>query len=226
MIHTIIVEDDPMVAQIHRQYLEKLNGFNIDGIFNDGNRALDYLEKHPNDLIILDIYMPTMTGLQLLRKLRSIGIKSSVIMVTAAMETKVIGDALELGIVDYLIKPFSYERFHEAISRYLSKRQLLKNKQVVDQAELDRLMNSNLSTKVNITELSKGLNKATLDIITEQLQKAGTEKCTCESLSQACNLSKVTIRRYLNYLIDIGKVENTIDYETGGRPRTLYFLKY
>ena len=107
MIHTIIVEDDPMVAQIHRQYLEKLNGFNIDGIFNDGNRALDYLEKHPNDLIILDIYMPTMTGLQLLRKLRSIGIKSSVIMVTAAMETKVIGDALELGIVDYLIKPFN-----------------------------------------------------------------------------------------------------------------------
>src|SRR5574344_1076997 len=127
MIHTIIVEDDPMVAQIHRQYLEKLNGFNIDGIFFFCNRALDYLEKHPNDLIILDIYMPTMTGLQLLRKLRSIGIKSSVIMVTAAMETKVIGDALELGIVDYLIKPFSYERFHEASSRYLSKRQLLKN---------------------------------------------------------------------------------------------------
>jgi len=226
MIRTIIVEDDPMVAQIHRQYLERLQGFSIDGVFSSGATALTYLEKHNNDLIILDVYMPTMTGIQLLRRLRAIGVKSSIIMVTAAVDTNVISDALALGVVDYLIKPFSYERFHEAISRYLSKRQLLKNKQVVDQAELDRLMNSNLSTKVNITELSKGLNKATLDIITEQLQKAGTEKCTCESLSQACNLSKVTIRRYLNYLIDIGKVENTIDYETGGRPRTLYFLKY
>ena len=226
MIHTIIVEDDPMVAKIHRQYLERLGGFSIDGIFNDGTKALDYLEKHTNDLIILDIYMPRMTGLQLLHKLRAIDVTSSVIMVTAAMESTIIGDALELGIIDYLIKPFSYERFREAINRYLSKRQLLQNKQVVDQAELDRLISNNLLSKQNISELSKGLNKATLDIITEQLKKSGTEKCTCENLSQACNLSKVTIRRYLNYLIEIGQAENTIDYETGGRPRTLYFLKY
>ena len=72
MIRTIIVEDDPMVAQIHRQYLERLQGFSIDGVFSSGATALTYLEKHNNDLIILDVYMPTMTGIQLLRRLRAI----------------------------------------------------------------------------------------------------------------------------------------------------------
>lgn len=226
MIHTIIVEDDPMVAQINRQYLERIGGFVIDGVFGSGTAALNYLEKHTNDLIILDVYMPTMTGLTLLRKVRALGLKSSIIMVTAAMETKVISEALELGVVDYLIKPFSYERFQEAINRYLGKLRLLSSKEVVDQSEVDSLINNNMMNDKRHTELTKGLNKITLDTITAHLEKHGKEKCTCEMLSQDCNLSKVTIRRYLNYLIDIGKVENTIDYETGGRPCTLYYLKH
>ena len=225
MIRTMIVEDDPMVAQIHRQYLERLQGFSIDGVFSSGATALTYLEKHNNDLIILDVYMPTMTGIQLLRRLRAIGVKSSIIMVTAAVDTNVISDALALGVVDYLIKPFSYERFQEAINRYLNKVRLLKSKQVIDQTELDSLINNSMLANPKNTELSKGLNQKTLETIAAQLKKHGSEQCTCEGISKECNLSKVTIRRYLNYLIDIGEVENTIDYETGGRPRTLYYLK-
>jgi response regulator of citrate/malate metabolism len=224
VFHAIIIEDDPMVAQINRQYLERFNKFIIEGVFNNGRKALDYLRNNPNDLIILDVYMPSMTGIQFLRELRSEQIESAVIMVTAATETQVVSDSLKLGILDYLIKPFSFERFQRAIHIYLNKAELLKSNSIVDQNVVDRLINNDFETAELHMELSKGLNYKTLETIYGYLQEHQQEKLTCEKLSYASCLSKVTIRRYLNYLIDTGKVQSCIDYETGGRPRVLYYL--
>jgi response regulator of citrate/malate metabolism len=225
MVHVVIVEDDPMVAQVNKEYLEKSAECHIDGIFSTGKDALDYIQKTPPDLLILDVYMPTMTGLELLHKIRSLNIKSEVIMVTASMETTVVNDALKLGIIDYLIKPFTFERFQEAINKYLNKVRILNNTATIDQQVVDKLFQNNNANARNSTVLSKGLNNVTMKLILRQLQMDKTKKQTCESLSQVCNLSKVTIRRYLNYLIDTGALQSTIDYETGGRPKTLYFLK-
>ncbi len=226
MFHVVIVEDDPMVAQINKEYLEKSSECSIAGIFADGLDALHHIQKEPPDLLILDVYMPTMTGLQLLHSIRSLNIKSEVIMVTASMEPNVVNEALKLGIIDYLIKPFTFERFQEAINKYLDKIRLLNDNTQINQTVVDRLIhNNNTANAKNVTVLSKGLNHATMNLIYQHLQKDKTKKQTCESLSQVCNLSTVTIRRYLNYLIDTGKLQSTTDYETGGRPKTLYFLK-
>ena len=113
IIHAIIVEDDPMVAQINQQYLRQIGQFAIDGVFTNGQEALEYLRTTPADLVILDEYMPIISGIELLRKMAAENIKSAVIMVTAATEVQVVNEALRLGIVDYLIKPFSFQRLSE-----------------------------------------------------------------------------------------------------------------
>ncbi|MEG2176699.1 MAG: response regulator [Oscillibacter sp.] len=225
MLHAVIVEDDPMVATINQQYLERAGDFTVDGMFNNGKDAWGYLSAHQTDLVILDVYMPGFSGMELLKRLRAENSKSAVIMVTAATEMSVVDEALRLGIVDYLIKPFSFQRFQEAISKYLTKMNLLKSGTRVNQAVVDRLLNNEVSLDLENGELQKGLNQKTLQYIYDYLQEHAAEKHTCESISQASGLSKVTIRRYLNYLIEIGGVLSSIDYETGGRPRVLYRLR-
>ena len=225
-IHAIIVEDDPMVAQINQQYLRQMGQFEVDGLFTNGLEALEYLREYPVDLVILDIYMPVISGNELLRKLAAENIKCAVIMVTAATEVQAVDEALRLGVVDYLIKPFSFQRFQEAIRKYLSQRNLLKNTTLVNQAVVDQLLHSDSpTTSMDQGDLRKGLSQKTLLYILEYLQEHAAEKHTCESISAASGLSKVTVRRYLNYLIETSQVLSSLDYETGGRPRVLYCLK-
>lgn len=222
MTHTIIVEDDPMVAQINRQYILQMKDFCVDGIFSNGQDAFDFLRINEIDLVILDIYMPGINGTQLLRKMRAEGIKCAVIIITAATEMATVHDALRLGVIDYLIKPYTFIRFKDAIRKYNIRMNILSSTDKADQSVVDQLMRSALTDSTN--DLIKGLNHITLESILNYLQNHAIEKHTCESLSEALNLSKVTVRRYLNYLIENGQVISSIDYETGGRPRVLYHL--
>ena len=162
MIRTIIIEDDPMVAQINCQYLQPLGDFQIDGIFNSGAAAQEYLKENEADLAIVDIYMPGMNGIELLRWIRGDHRNLSVIMVTAATEIQTVAEALQLGIVDYLIKPFSFARFQEAVQKYLRKEDVLKHSHTANQTMLDQLLNAapaNLNFETQ--DLRKGLNQMT-----------------------------------------------------------------
>ena len=85
----VIVEDDPMIASIDQNFLERDPRFHLAASFRSGQDALPWLLRHPADLLILDVYMPRMTGLELLRELRSFGITSDVVMVTAANDSKI-----------------------------------------------------------------------------------------------------------------------------------------
>lgn len=225
MIHTVIVEDDPMVSQINQQYLQQFSDFKVDGVFRNGRDAWGYIYNYSPDLVILDVYMPIVSGIELLSRMRKENIKSSVIMVTAATETSVVDEALRMGIVDYLIKPFTFLRFQEAIQKYLNKINLLRSRTTVNQSVVDRLLNNEPISSTDHGELRKGLNQNTLTTIYDFLKSHSVEKHTCESISSYVGLSKVTIRRYLNYLIEAGIVLSSIDYETGGRPRVLYHMK-
>lgn len=225
MIHTIIVEDDPMVAQINQQYLLQLGDFQVDRLIANGREALEYLRQNQTDLVILDNYMPSLSGAELLRQMRAENIRSAVIMVTAATEMRLVDEVLRLGVVDYLIKPYSFARFQEAVGKYLAKEHLLKSTATASQAVVDRLLQGQFSPQQEQNDLRKGLNQKTLSHIYRHQSQSPGEKHTCESISAASGLSKVTVRRYLNYLITTGQVVSSIDYETGGRPRVLYRMK-
>ena len=221
MIRIIIVEDDPMVAQLNAAYLERLEGCCVVGQFTNGLEALEYLRKNPVELAIVDVYMPVCSGIELLRKLRSEWNRTAVIMVTAATEMEVLDEALHLGIEDYIIKPFSYDRLRESVLRFRDKTSLVQKAKKADQAVVDRLL-GNPPAATPAAVLPKGLNARTMETIRQVLDRNPLEAHTCESIAAASGLSRVTVRHYLNYLVDTQILTSDIDYETGGRPRVLY----
>ena len=221
MIRVIIVEDDPMVAQLNGAFLDRMEGFAVQGIFANGQEALEYLQENPVELARVDVYMPVCSGVELLRQMRGSGIQTAVIMITAATEMKIVEESLRLGIEDYLIKPFSYDRLRDSVLRFRDKNALVQNSSRASQAMVDRLLGNYQKKK----DLPKGLNAKTLEAIRMVMNREPEGDHTCESLSSATGLSRVTVRHYLNYLIDTGILTSAIDYETGGRPRVLYRLK-
>lgn len=225
MVRVIIVEDDPMVAQLNAQYLSQFPQLKVEGVFSNGRDALAFLKKNSIELAIVDMYMPMLNGLELLRNLRGNGIQTAVIMITAATEMNVVEETLLLGIEDYIIKPFAFQRLQEAVQRYLSKVSLVKSSTKADQTVVDQLLSNDPSVETVVRDLRKGLNAKTLQSIENHLRSDLRGAHTCESISSASGLSKVTVRNYLNYLIEIGQLDSSIDYETGGRPRILYRLK-
>lgn len=225
MIKAIIVEDDPMVAQINKRYLDTASEIEVTRIFDNGRDALAYIRSSQPQLIVLDIYMPNLSGLELLKELRHENIQSDVIMVTAANDVRSLDDALKLGIVDYLVKPFEYERFMEAIAKFLKKADMLSAGSTLDQNQIDSLVNSEPPGKnpTHRAELKKGLQQRTLDLIRANISKEDGE-CTCEKLATAVGLSSVTVRRYLNFMVESGEIVNSVDYGTGGRPCMKYSI--
>ena len=224
MTRIIVVEDDQLVAQLNADCLRRMEGCQVAGIFSNGWEALEFLKREPVDLAVVDVYMPVCSGVEMLRQLRGSGIQTAVIMITAATEMQVVDEALRLGIEDYIIKPFSYDRLRDSVLRFRDKTSLVQGSDRVDQSVVDRLLGNQPRPRTD-KELPKGLNAKTLAAVRAVLDRDQSGDHTCESLSAASGLSRVTVRHYLNYLIETGVLTSAIDYETGGRPRVLYRLK-
>lgn len=222
-MRVVIVEDDPMVLAINSQYL-KLNTRIREVIhFQDGESAIEYLLEHPVDLILLDYFMPKMNGMTLLTRLRSNHITADVIMITAANDAKSIEQALQLGVVDYLVKPFEADRFQRAIEQFLYKRDKLQEQATFGQKDIDGMLKIvHQKEKVEKKALDKGLHPATLTMVQEYLHSHADKAMTSEAIASQVKLSRVTIRRYMTYLEQMNEIESCIDYETGGRPSIKY----
>ncbi len=221
MLNLVIVEDDLQAADVNRQYAMKTPDLNVIGIFHSKHTALDFLMKNSADLLLLDIGLPAPhDGLELLSNLRRNGKMIDVIMVTGDSYSESIEEAFHLGIVDYLIKPFTFKRFCEAMQKFLLWRSL-QTKEKYTQADIDRMMTS---SDDGYGVLPKGLQQQTLDKILECLTSEKNFKrfMTSDQVSGELGLSKMTIRRYMNYLIEEKKVVSRVNYSTGGRPSIEY----
>jgi len=221
-VKLVIVEDDLMVAAINREFALKTPGLNVVATFYSGREALEFLSKNQTDLILLDIYMSGYSGLELLKELRSQGNNTDAIIISAANDAEHIDEAFHLGIVDYLIKPFTYGRFRDAIQKFLLRRSL-QLKGTYTQADIDKIMDYSSDS---FGVLRKGLQQQTLDKILECLfsEKNHGQFLTSEKISEETNFSKMTIRRYMNYLIEQKKAVSRINYSTGGRPSIEYAI--
>lgn len=223
MNKVLIVEDDPMVAQINKKYVESVEGFQVVNVMGDGSQALEFLKKNKVDLIILDIYMPKLDGITFLNEMRYRQITCDVIMVTAAKEADKIQDAMQLGVIDYLIKPFEYERLKEALENYTTRLNLFRTKDCVNQEDIDKIMLSKPHSFRN--NLPKGLNKMTLDRVILFIESNQDKSMSSEEIAEGLGVTKVTVRRYMNYLEKIECVEQEIEYGSLGRPTYRYRWK-
>lgn len=223
MYRVIIIEDDPMVAAINKQYVEVTPSFHVEKTFKNGSDALKYLASNSVDLIILDYYTPLMNGDEFIDKLHTMGKTPSVIMVTSANDTDIVRSLLSRGVLDYLVKPFEYMRFKAALERFHEKQAYLERaRENLSQTAIDQLFSRNDAMSESSPQLAKGLNEATLDMIRTFLSEHPDSFFTSEQIAEQTHLSRITIRRYMNYLVDINEIVSTIDYKTGGRPSIKY----
>ena len=220
MYQVIIVEDDPMVAEIVRQYAGHNTELTIAGTFSNGQEAMEFIRSHPVDLILLDYYMPVMDGRAFLTKLRAEGFLADVIMVTAASEAHHVAELYSYGVYDYLIKPFDYNRFQTALKKFTARRAAFAGDKAFSQEELDKLISPEGTKPGQVGD--KGIHPVTLEIICAFLREHKSEKLSIEDIAKNVSLSRVTLRRYMNYLIDKNSVIGGVDYSTGGRPSAVY----
>ena len=220
MYKVLIVEDDPMVAMINEQFVSRHKDFVVAHKCNDGKSALEYLENNDVDLIILDVFMPYMDGFETLRQIRKKQIPVDVIMVTAANEREQLKEGLHLGVVDYLVKPFTFERFKVALDKFIAQVEALKDLDKVNQKNIDFLIDK---SRKRANELyPKGIQEKTLQTIIEHLKENKNKWLTGDEIAEKVGLTGVTVRRYMTHLSEVGIVIADMNYGTGGRPCMLY----
>lgn len=221
MSKVVIVEDDPMVGLINKKYLEQIGNMMIYGPVMTEEEVFKYIENEKIDLILLDEYLPQKKGMDILKELRNKGYFGDVIMITVANSQNEVEKAYAYGVIDYLIKPFEFERFQEAIEKHLKRRQWLNNKDTIEQVDIDQMEEK---YDFNV-ELPKGKNKRTLDKIITFLKKEPEKVWTLRELAKVIQISNVTIKKYMDYLEETEQIEVNLTRGNVGRPEHQYKLK-
>jgi CitB family two-component system response regulator MalR len=215
MIKVLIVEDDPMVAELNRRYLEKIEGFRLVGIVANGETALTFLKENTVELVLLDIFMPGINGLETLAAIRREQYGVDVIVVTAARDSRSVQAALRQGAVDYLIKPFDFERFQTALNGFKKRAHLIRREGDLCQADLDQQIFS--QTLQSDSVLPKGVDRNTMKRVWEQICQAKGE-FTAEEMANYVGISQVSMRKYLKHLQNMELLSVDISYGAVGRP--------
>ncbi|NWJ40213.1 MAG: response regulator [Geothrix sp.] len=220
MIRVLLVEDDPMVAELNRLYLGRVPGFEMVASARSASEALDLLRTHTVDLLLLDIFMPGQSGLELMEEIRRQALDVDVIFVTAARDAATIDRALKLGAVDYLIKPFEFERLKQAFERYGETRRLIREGQTLDQTELDKRLARRPAERPATQGLPKGLDRNTLDKVLQAIAawQGDPSWFTSEEIGQQVGISRVSVRKYFEFLCTLKVLRMEPGYGTGGRP--------
>jgi response regulator of citrate/malate metabolism len=214
VIRVLVVDDDFMVAKVHCGFVEQVPGFTVAGTAHTGEEALLAVERIHPDLVLLDIYLPDMSGLEVLQRIREEGTAVDVLVITAARDVATIRSALRGGVVHFLIKPFTYDVLRERLERYAAAHRRLAGSGAVMQDDVDRLFGAMRPTSVR---MPKGLTKPTADLVAKALQEAQTDLSAAECADLA-GLSRVSTRRYLEYFVALGKAGVRLRYGAAGRP--------
>jgi response regulator of citrate/malate metabolism len=218
MRDVLIVDDDFMVADIHRRFVEQVDGFRSVGVARTGAEALTSARDLKPDLLLLDVYLPDMTGLEVLRRLRSEGDRVGVIMITAAREMETVSAALDGGAADYLIKPFEFGQLRAKLDAFAARAAALHSDGGADQSLVDSLFGAP-APEVADGVLPKGLGAETGRLVLAAVRTAG--EVSAAECAEAVGISRVSARRYLEHYLGAGALEIRLQYGVG-RPERRY----
>ncbi|MEV0671864.1 response regulator [Mycobacterium sp. NPDC050441] len=213
MRDVLVVDDDFMVAEIHRRFVERVDGYRPVGVARNGTEALAAAAELRPDLILLDVYLPDMTGLEVLRRLRAGGNRVGVIMVTAARELDTVRGALDGGAADYLVKPFDFDQLKTKLAAFAARAEALAGAGGADQSTIDALFGG------SAVVLPKGLGAETGRLVMAAVRAAG--EVSAMECAEQVGISRVSARRYLEYYLSTGALELRLQYGTG-RPERRY----
>lgn len=222
LLRVVVVDDDFMIAKVHAKYIESQQDYQVVGIAHNYAQTLSKVLEFQPDLLILDVYLPDQSGIELLRTIRSRRISCDVILITAAKELEVVEEGFRLGIFDYLIKPFDLDHLNDSLVKYKQFKTRLSDSPNLNQAVVDDLK------KIRSTGFSKqqqtGIDFRTLERIKQCLLQLD-EFQSAEKIAKLAEFSRSTARMYLAYLVEENVAEEKLLYGTVGRPQKLYRIK-
>jgi len=136
MINAIAIDDEPLALKVIISHCEKIDFINLQKTFTHPTEALNYLKNYPVDLLFVDIQMPSMNGINLVKAIRQ---NTMIIFTTAFSEYAVV--SYELNAIDYLLKPINFKRFSQAVNKayeyynYSNKQNHLEDKHIFIRAD-------------------------------------------------------------------------------------------
>ncbi|EID54502.1 response regulator [Saccharomonospora xinjiangensis] len=223
MIRVLVVDDDFMVAKVHSGYVNRIPGFTVIGVAHSGAEALRMVREESPDLVLLDIYLPDIDGLTVLRELRAdvATVDVDVIVITAANDVDTIRGSLRGGALHYLIKPFSYPALRETLDHVGSlhrKFARLSSRTAAAQHDVDDVFGTR---RPGAAALPKGLTTQTAELVKAALIEH-PEGLSATECAHATRLSRPSARRYLEHFVETGRAEVRLRYGNTGRPERQY----
>ncbi|MCC8248994.1 response regulator [Saccharothrix luteola] len=216
MIRVLVVDDDFMVAKVHSGYVARTPGFEVVGVAHNGADAVRLVRELRPDLVLLDVYLPDVDGLAVLRELRGVADDVDVIVITAATDVETVRSAMRGGVLHYLIKPFEYAALRDQLAHFAALDRRLDQLASAGQADVDQVFGARPSTA---PVLPKGLTAQTAALVERVLRNRPVTASEC---ADATELARVSARRYLEHFVSTGKAEVRLKYGGTGRPERLY----
>ncbi len=223
VIEILIVEDDLRIADIHRRFIDRIEGFEVVGSAHTGVDAKDWISALKPDLILLDVYLPDMMGTELLAYIQKESPDSDIIFITAASEVHVVKQAFRGGVFDYILKPLTFDRFQESLFSYKEKRITLSSSGHLEEESIHLLWNQQKTVLPSENIFTpKGIDPKTMEKVLFHLSEQ-TSGITAEKFGVISGLSRSSSRRYLEYLVSENQATAELIYGTIGRPERRYF---
>lgn len=217
----LIVEDDPMVREINRKFAERIDEITEIRTAENLENAKAVLLEEKVHLVLLDVYFPEGKGTDLLKWIREQAMECEIVFITADKSVETVEKAFRYGSVDYLIKPFTYERFEEAIRAALRRIQGIPDEGTLEQAQVDQLFRRERVQEKPLTPMEKGLSRKTYELIWREIERMD-HPFTPEEIGESSGLARVTVRRYLEYMVREGLLKMDLSYGKVGRPQHYY----
>jgi len=221
-ITTLIVEDDVKIAEIQRIFTEKIAGYLVVGIANTIVEAEEMVAVLEPDLVLLDIFFPDGSGIDLLWKIRGYKKRTDVILITAAKEVEYFEEGLRGGVFDYILKPLVFSRFEDTLEKYRAQRSKLEAIRTISQKEVDGVLHQSARNLPGSAEMPKGIDPITLKKVESIFTDLDNKGISAEKAGALIGVSRTTSRRYLEYLVSAGLIHADLSYGAQGRPERLY----
>lgn len=222
-LSVVIVEDDPKISEIQSRFIEKIEGFEVVGIGNTIAESEQIIDVFQPDLVLLDVYFPDGSGIDLLWKIRSLYKNTDVIFITAAKEVGILQDAIRGGAFDYILKPMTFSRFQSTLGKFSEHRNKLKEITNLKQTDVDQIIHPAQESVQTDVRIPKSIDPLTLEKVEDEVNKLNDDGVNAEDMGSQVGISRTTARRYLEFLVSKGTVKPSLVYGSVGRPERLYF---
>ena len=216
----LVVDDDPIACSSHVAYVNRVPGFRAVASATTAAAAIRRLNAGdpPIDLVLLDMNLPDRHGMEVIRALRSSRHSADIIAVTGARELATVRAAISSGVVQYLLKPFAFASLRDRLERYAAYRQSMARTELAGgQGEVDQLLGT-LRTPAHPPP--NGLIEQTLSTAVELLRSHA--ELSAPETADLMGTSRVTARRYLEHVVEMGTATREYRYGGAGRPVVVY----